>query len=127
MAYYPTYTPYQYQNPYMVQPAQQAAQPSINWISGDREAAAFPVAPNGAVALWSQTEPVVYLKQADATGKPTMKIYDLVERQAVQPQAEEKPYATKEDLDRIQEEINTLRAELAKRRPAVKRREEEEE
>ena len=32
------------------------------------------------MTLWSTTEPVVYLKQADATGKPTLKTYDLVER-----------------------------------------------
>ena len=144
-SYYPNYTnPYQvYQNPYlqqtpqMVQPMQtqqiasaqqQNAQPSINWVSGDREAAAYPVAPNNAVALWSQSEPVVYLKQADATGKPSMKIYDLVERtQTVQAPGDEKFYATKEELDRIKEEISNLRNELAKRKAAVRRREEDEE
>lgn len=55
-------------------------QPSIIWISSENEALSYPVAPNNAITLWSTTEPVVYLKQADATGKPTLKVYDLVER-----------------------------------------------
>ena len=134
--YYPTYTnPYQsaYQNPYyqqaqqIVQPAAQSAQPSINWISGDREAAAYPVAPNNAVALWSQSEPVVYLKQADATGKPSMKIYDLVERTQAAPAAEEKSFATREELDRLRDEIGKLRAEITKKKTPVRRRDEEDE
>ena len=87
--YFPvTYQPYQqsYYQPYqqpvqMQQPVlQQPQQTSIIWVSGDKEAAMYPVAPNNAVTLWSQSEPVVYLKQADASGKPVMKIYDLVER-----------------------------------------------
>lgn len=139
--FYPNYTnPYSaYPSPYLqqnqqllppiqaAQPQQQGVQPSINWVSGDREAAAYPVAPNNAVALWSQSEPVVYLKQADATGKPSMKIYDLVERtQAVQP-TEEKVFATREELERVKEEIGSLRSELAKRKQPVRRREEDEE
>ena len=40
----------------------------------------YPVAPNNAVALWDSGSPVIYLKQADASGKPSMKTYDLVER-----------------------------------------------
>ena len=67
----------------------------------------YPVAPNNAVTLWSQTEPVVYLKQADATGKPTLKVYDLVERpQEVSDGAasggqKTAPYATKDELSAI--------------------------
>ena len=99
--------PYQYPNTY--QP--QAAQPSINWVSGDREASAYPVAPNNAVALWSQSEPVVYLKQADATGKPSMKIYDLVER-AQTVTTEEKTFATREELDRIKKNIDSYESLL---------------
>jgi len=120
--YYQTY-PYPYQTPYpayqQIQqpvPAQaptftptvsQAASPiqqsGIIWISGEREAQMYPVAPNNAVTLWSQTEPVVYLKQADATGKPTLKIYDLVERvqtaeQATKAGAQTDDYAKKSDL-----------------------------
>lgn len=137
--YYPTYTnPYQQNyNPYLAQQTQQiqqpqipqvqTAQPSINWVSGDREAAAYPVAPNNAVALWSQSEPVVYLKQADATGKPSMKIYDLVERTQNVQSAEDKPFATREELEHVREEIGKLRSEMAKKKAAKRREEEDDE
>ena len=92
----------------------------------------YPVAPNNAVTLWSQTEPVVYLKQADATGKPSLKIYDLVERAESAntgvPASDGKSitYATKDELstlsgavkgvddvlDALRAEIETMKADL---------------
>ena len=118
--YYPAYQQYpvyqqpvvqtQYQ-PQIQQPVQQiqqtqASPSSIIWIASEREAAMYPVAPNNAVALWNQNDPVVYLKQADASGRPSMKTYDLVERVEVQPESSEAKvetanFATKEDLGTI--------------------------
>ena len=106
----------------------QTAQASIIWISGGEKAAAmYPVAPNAAVALWDQDNPVVYFKQADASGKPSMKIYDLVERQETPREAPTDStgraveYATKSDLSTIvgvvksyDEAIKSLRGELDK-------------
>ena len=69
----------QYQPP-MPQQAPQQVSPSIVWVQSEMEAANYLVAPNSAVTLWDSNAPVVYLKQADASGKPTMKTYDLVER-----------------------------------------------
>ena len=99
------------------QPAQQMQpmqnySPAINqsgiiWISGEQEAAMYPIAPNNAVALWEKSGKVIYLKQADATGKPTMTIYDLVERtesqQTVSGQNEttNTAYATKDELGAV--------------------------
>lgn len=87
----------------------------------------YPVAPNTAVTLWSASEPVVYLKQADASGKPTMKIYDLVERVETPPAApsggEDKnvEYALKSDLSAVVgvvknfgETITSMREEIEK-------------
>lgn len=89
--YQPTYyanNPYQapampqpVQTPQPTQQTQQTQNPSsILWVRNAQEAAMYPVAPNNAVALWDSGAPVIYLKQADAAGKPSMKIYDLVER-----------------------------------------------
>lgn len=55
-------------------------QSGILWVANEQEAQAYPVAPNNAVALWDSTNPAVYIKQADASGKPVLKTYDLVER-----------------------------------------------
>ena len=98
------YTPYGWQNPYypppmqdnliqmrqMQQPQMQSqipqalqnpvAQSGVQWVSGEQEARNWMIAPNAAVALWDSSAPTVYLKKADASGKPSLTIYDLVER-----------------------------------------------
>lgn len=100
-----------YQNPYVYQPQQYTPQNSIIWVSGEREALAYPVAPNNAVTLWSQTEPVVYLKQADASGKPSVKTYDLVERK--ESVAPDKPdYAMKSEITDVMSVIQSIKADI---------------
>ena len=98
--YYPTYQP---------------AQPSsIIWVGGLQEAQVYPVAPNNAVALWDSSAPALYLKQADASGKPTMKIFDLVERQDAPP-AEPAPaveYVTKDALAQLSKAVESMRKDL---------------
>lgn len=97
-----------YQQPYQ-QPTQQNGQ-SIVWVSGEQEAAGYLVAPNSAVALWDMNAPVIYFKQADASGRPTIKTYDLVERTAA-PRAEEvqqASYATRDELKRLAERLEAL-------------------
>lgn len=98
MAFYPQYPGYQ-PGPYYPQPVpdqlaqlrQQQMQPQmiqpsaqqnggINWVGSKLEADNWPIAPGCAVALWDSNNPVIYLRQADSTGKPSTKVYDLVER-----------------------------------------------
>ena len=100
----------QYQ-PNMQQAPQQQPLPSIVWVQNEMEAANYLVAPNSAVTLWDSNSPVVYLKQADASGKPSMKIYDLVERsqRPVQPpQAPAVEYAPLSRLEALEARINEL-------------------
>lgn len=119
------FNPY-YQNPYYPQPMpdnlmqmrqQQMMQPApppvpqnpvatggVQWVSSEQEARGYLIAPNSAVALWDSTAPTVYLKQADASGKPTLKIYDLVERTETASNAPQKPgaeFVTREEFDRL--------------------------
>lgn len=100
--YYPVNYPYYYPaqpQQVMPQPQPQPQQQSgIIWVNSGIEAQAYPVAPNNAVTLWSTAEPVVYLKKADASGKPTLVTYDLVERKDAPINKEETAYATKDDL-----------------------------
>lgn len=102
-----------------VQTAPTASQSSIIWVASEQEAAMYPIAPNNAVTLWNQNEPVVYLKQSDASGKPSMKTYDLVERveapQSVHSGVDGKPpvYATKDDLAAVVGAVNGLDGALA--------------
>lgn len=119
------FNPY-YQNPYYPQPMpdnlmqmrqQQMMQPApppvpqnpvatggVQWVSNEQEARGYLIAPNSAVALWDSSAPTVYLKQSDASGKPTLKIYDLVERAETPrtaPQEKGVEFVTREEFDRL--------------------------
>ncbi len=96
----------QMMQPQMPQPVPQnpVAQGGVQWVSGEQEARGYLIAPNSAVALWDSTAPTVYLKQADASGKPTLKIYDLVERTETPrtaPQGKSVEFVTREEFDRL--------------------------
>ena len=100
----------QYQ-PNMQQAPQQQPSPSIVWVQNEIEAANYLVAPNSAVTLWDSNAPVVYLKQADASGKPSMKIYDLVERTQKPAQTPQDPaveYAPLSRLEALEARLNEL-------------------
>ncbi len=96
------------QQPY--QPAMQQTSPqgqqSIVWVNGEMEAMSYWVAPNSAVALWDSNAPVIYFKQADASGKPSIKIYDLVERNAANKQNTD--YATRDELNALAARLSAL-------------------
>ena len=127
------FNPY-YQNPYYPQPMpdnlmqmrqQQMMQPApppvpqnpvaaggVQWVSSEQEARGYLIAPNSAVALWDSTAPTVYLKQSDASGKPTLKIYDLVERAETPrtaPKGESVEFVTREEFDRLAALVGELK------------------
>ena len=113
------------QQPQQFQPQQNPPAPSIVWVQSEQEALNFLVAPNSAVTLWDSNSPVVYLKQADASGKPSMKIYDLVERNSRPAQAPVTPpveYATKDELAALAARLDALTAiKEASVKPATKK------
>lgn len=114
----------QYQPVQAQQMYQQQASQTMIWVAGEQEAMAYLIAPNSAVALWDSTAPVIYLKQADASGKPSIKIYDLVERtqrptQAAQAQAVE--YAPLSRLEALEARIDAMATtKTSTRKVAVK-------
>lgn len=131
--YYPVYQQPQYQQPVQQPVMQQQTQPiqqpvysnGIIWVGNEREAEMFPVGPNAAVALWESSGKRAYMKKADATGKPTMTVYDLVERPENAADSPEKAdgktdeYARKSDLAAVvgvvksfDELIGSLRADI---------------
>ena len=72
----------------------------------------------------------MYFKQADASGKPSIRVYDLVERAQGASGASSATdiklpdYATKEELAAA---VDALKGDLAKIRKAMKRRDEDDE
>ena len=126
MAYYngfpATYQPAVYQ-PQVFQPQQpQQAQQGINWVQGEAGAKAYLVAPGCTVQLWDSEEQVIYLKSADASGLPSMKILDYTIR-GDEPQKPAQEYATKAEVAALAEKIKEL---AAKKKPARMIREEDE-
>lgn len=102
----------------MQQPPQGAQQPSNGfvWVNDINEAANYLVAPNSAVQLWDKNSPCVYLKTADAAGKPTMQIFDLVERkQQTQTagQSAEADFVKRSEFDELRKVVDALTAKKA--------------
>ncbi len=98
----------------MAQPVQQnpIAQGGVQWVNGEQEARGYLIAPNSAVALWDSTAPTVYLKQSDASGKPTLKIYDLVERAETPrtaPQEKGVEFVTRKEFDALASLVGELK------------------
>ena len=105
----------QLRQPY--QPAQQQGQ-SIVWVQNEQEAFNYLVAPNSAVALWDSNNPVIYLKQADASGKPSMKIYDLVERVQRPVQSPSEQYVTRKEFETLAARMDELMKSAASEKEA---------
>lgn len=86
-------------------------QSGVQWVSSEQEARSYLVAPNCAVALWDSSGPRVYLKQADASGKPMFKGYDLVERSESVPAASQNAagnFVTREEFDKLAASVRAL-------------------
>jgi hypothetical protein len=109
--YFPTnYQPYYQQN---------NQQNSIIWVSGEAGAKAYMVAPNQTVVLFDSEAQTIYLKSADASGMPSIKILDYDIRNGAPQKADILPqndFATKDEVVALRKEINALKAKLEPQR-----------
>lgn len=136
MGYQQQYYPQQqlYTQPQMPSQNQQAqANNSIIWVQGEAGAKSYLVAPNTTVQLWDSENQVIYLKSADASGMPSMRILDYKIRDAVQPnqqmhavsQMPAADYVTRDELAAFETQIREQIASLmpASQRPRQKKEE----
>ena len=89
---------------------------SIIWVQGEAGAKSYLIAPNSTATLWDSEAQTIYVKSADASGMPSIKILDYTIRDTAPRKAELPPqtdFATKEDVASIRLEIDALRAEFA--------------
>lgn len=108
-----------FQQPQIPQMQQQTPQNGFVWVDGIEEANNFYVAPNNAVQLWDKNLPCIYKKSADAAGKPTMQIFDLVERKneissRIDSKADFSDFVKRGELIPLEERIAKLEALSAK-------------
>jgi hypothetical protein len=99
----------------MAAPQRQTQQSPILWVQGEAGAKAFPVAPNQTVQLWDSEAQVIYLKSADTSGMPTMKVLDYTIREQnspISPVMKSSPdYITREEFEKRLAELKEKRAE----------------
>lgn len=111
---YQPYYPYQQQ----MSVAPQSQQTSgIIWVQGEAGAKSYLVAPNTTVQLWDSENQVIYLKSADASGMPSMKILDYkIRDMQSQPQISvpipQSEYVTKDEFTAFEEQIKKQISEL---------------
>lgn len=125
-----------YQNPYYQQ-QQMYQQPTQNnafqnvgnnaqnvgiiWVQGEAGAKSYLVAPNTTVQLWDSESQTIYLKSADASGMPSMKIIDYTvrgtETQNNAFSMNDKQFISRDEFDVLKGEIDGLKSEINKLKP----------
>lgn len=97
-------------------PNTQQGNNGLTWVQGESAAKSWYVAPGTTAALWDSEAQVIYLKSADPSGMPSMKVLDYTIRDAQKPQESvleaKVDYVTKEDLEAVYGRIDDLREEI---------------
>ena len=129
MFYQPTYTP-PTQNYAPMQAQQQPVQAPVQnnnmiWVSGEAGAKAYLVAPNTTVQLWDSEAQVIYLKSADASGMPSIKVLDYTIRDQTPANApisaatntpiNTTDYATHAEIEALTARVDALKAQIEKK------------
>lgn len=116
--YYPT-QPNAYPTQMNITPTQPTQNNGIIWVQGEAGAKSYLVAPNNTVQLWDSESQTIYLKSADASGMPSMKILDYKIRNSEQVQMNSpvsennRNYVTLSEFNVIKAELTALKNELA--------------
>ena len=105
--------------PYQQAQSQQAASNDMIWVQGEAGAKAYLVAPNATVTLWDSETPTIYIKTADASGVPNMRVFTYTERVTSAPKTPENhvcacggKYAKVEDFNALQARFEALSSKL---------------
>lgn len=112
--YQPMYYPQQNQPQPQVQQSQQINN-GIIWVQGEAAAKSYPIAPNSSVPLWDSEANVIYIKSADMSGMPSMRVIDYTIRDNAPKTPEiatQGNFATKDDVEYLKGEISSLRAKF---------------
>jgi hypothetical protein len=107
-ATYPYYQQYSYQQP----------NNGMIWIQGIESAKAYQVSPNSTVVLWDSEQQCCYIKSADASGMPSMRILDYTIRSEAPKTAQNAlsgnnaQTPTREDINALQVQIDALKQQV---------------
>lgn len=106
---------YQIPYPTVPQQAQQNQNTGILWVQGEAGAKAYPVAPGASVLLMDSEAKTMYLKAADQSGMPTMRIFDYSERTSsvgdtISPT--EQKYVTQEEFLKLVKAVKSMKEKM---------------
>lgn len=88
---------------------------NLIWVQGEAGAKSYLVAPNSTVTLWDTESETIYIKSADASGMPNMKVLDYKIRGNAVETANipmQNGFATKDDLNALRDELTALKARI---------------
>lgn len=97
--------------PYLGYGQTQQTPQGIIWVQGESGAKSYLLAPNTTLALFDTERQTIYLKSADASGMPSMKVLDYTIRESANlPQTgvlndKADQFATKDDLEALKGEL----------------------
>lgn len=94
------------------QQSQPQAPQNLIWVQGEAGAKSYLVAPNSTVTLWDTESQTIYIKSADASGMPTMKVLDYTLRGGapeMQRMEAQNSFATKDDFAALRDEFAHLK------------------
>ena len=118
-ATYPQYYPqYSQMSPTPMSGTSPQQNNGMIWIQGVESAKAFQVAPNSTVVLWDSEQQCCYIKSADASGMPSMRILDYTIRSEAPRTAQNALYGnntdipTRQDLNALQGQIDALKQQI---------------
>ena len=109
--------------PYFQQPQQNQQNGSPIWIQGEAAAKSYLVAPNSTVVLFDSEQQTIYLKSADPSGMPSIKILDYTVRDPAKNSANSPvsasddksvSYATKDEIEALKGQIEGLKMRIGK-------------
>lgn len=111
---------FQQQAPQMPQFNYGNNQNGLTWVQGIGGAKSYLVAPNSTATLWDSEAQTIYLKSADASGMPSMKIIDYTIRDAETPKTpleinepnNSTEYVLKSDFDALRAELDGLKEQM---------------
>ena len=113
--YYPQQNNMMQQNNQAPQQNNYAPNQNLIWVQGEAGAKSYLVAPNSTVTLWDTESETIYIKSADASGMPNMKVLDYKIRGNAVETANipmQNGFATKDDLNALRDELTALKARI---------------
>ena len=93
----------QFGNPYGGVTPPQQQNTGIVWVQGEEAAKAYLVAPNNTVTLWDAEKQKIYIKSADASGMPSMRVISWQEDEKPNLGEKNKDFVTRDELEEILE------------------------